>query len=179
MRNTINRILAAGLSLTMLIPSIAPVMAKNVDSARDDSQSTQVKYEVGSHYKWTIHSAIDFGADAGPNTTIERAENNQVKVLENVIPENYYLYIRVKNKDKNGKLVLTNGKSEKLLCDVGWKDKDVSWGNSLIRLAAGKNTVTQEMMFRLNTKKSSAEVAGNYNGTVVYEATVEKPGLPV
>lgn len=115
----------------------------------------------------------------GPSTTVERTENNQVKVLKNVIPEDYYLCIRVKNKDENGKLVLTNGKSENLHCDVGWKDEDVSWENSIIRLAAGENTATQEMAFRLNTKKGSAEVAGEYNGTVVYEATVEKPATPV
>lgn len=168
------KIVAAGLSALMMMTSTTSVFA-----AESGDKSTTLNYQVSSRYDWMIHSAIDFGADAGPNTTVERTENNQVKVLENVIPENYYLCIRVKNKDENGKLVLTNGKSENLLCDVGWKDEDVSWGNSLIHLAAGENTATQEMAFRLNTKKGSAEVAGEYNGTVVYEATVEKPALPV
>ena len=168
------KIVAAGLSALMMMTSTTSVFA-----AESGDKSTTLNYQVSSSYDWIIHSAIDFGADAGPSTTVERTENNQVKVLENVIPENYYLCIRVKNKDENGKLVLTNGKSENLLCDVGWKDEDVSWGNSLIHLAAGENTATQEMCFRLNTKKSSAEVAGEYNGTVVYEATVEEPALPV
>lgn len=168
------KIIAAGLSALMMMTSTTSVFA-----AESGDKSTTLNYQVSSRYDWMIHSAIDFGADAGPNSTVERTENNQVKVLENVIPENYYLCIRVKNKDENGKLVLTNGKSENLLCDVGWKDKDVSWGDSLIHLAAGENTATQEMAFRLNTKKGSAEVAGEYNGTVVYEATVEKPATPV
>lgn len=164
------KVVAAGLSALMMMTSTTSVFA-----AESGDKSTTLNYQVSSRYDWMIHSAIDFGADAGPNSTVERTENNQVKVLENVIPENYYLCIRVKNKDENGKLVLTNGKSENLLCDVGWKDKDVSWEDSLIHLAAGENTTTQEMAFRLNTKKGSAEVAGEYNGTVVYEATVEKP----
>lgn len=168
------KVVAAGLSALMMMCSATPVFA-----AESGDKSTTLNYQVSSRYDWMIHSAIDFGADAEPNSTVERTENNQVKVLENVIPEDYYLCIRVKNKDENGKLVLTNGKSENLLCDVGWKDKDVSWGNSLIHLAAGENTATQEMAFRLNTKKGSAEVAGEYNGTVVYEATVEKPATPV
>ena len=168
------KVVAAGLSALMMMTSTTSVFA-----AESGDKSTTLNYQVSSSYDWIIHSAIDFGADAGPSTTVERTENNQVKVLKNVIPEDYYLCIRVKNKDENGKLVLTNGKSENLLCDVGWKDEDVSWGNSLIHLAAGENTATQEMAFRLNTKKGSAEVAGEYNGTVVYEATVEKPATPV
>lgn len=194
------KIIAAGLSALMMMCSATPVFA--AESSGDDlswlepgyngpsgfigasgsssgDKSANLNYQVSSSYDWIIHSAIDFGADAGPSTTVERTENNQVKVLKNVIPEDYYLCIRVKNKDENGKLVLTNGKSENLLCDVGWKDKDVSWGDSLIHLAAGENTATQEMAFRLNTKKGSAEVAGEYNGTVVYEATVEKPAPSV
>lgn len=168
------KVVAAGLSALMMMTSTTSVFA-----AESGDKSTTLNYQVSSRYDWMIHSAIDFGADAGPNSTVERTENNQVKVLENVIPENYYLCIRVKNKDENGKLVLTNGKSENLLCDVGWKDKDVSWGDSLIHLAAGENTATQEMAFRLNTKKGSAEVAGEYNGTVVYEAAVKKTAPPV
>lgn len=168
------KIVAAGLSALMMMTSTTSVFA-----AESGSKSANLNYQVSSEYDWIIHSSIDFGDDAGPSTTVERTENNQVKVLKNVIPEDYYLCIRVKNKDENGQLVLTNGKSEKLLCDVGWKDKNIGRGNSLIYLAAGENTATQEMAFRLNTKKSSAEVAGEYNGTVVYEATVEEPELPV
>ena len=168
------KIIAAGLSALMMMTSTTSVFA-----AESGDKSANLNYQVSSSYDWIIHSAIDFGADAGPSTTVERTENNQVKVLKNVIPEDYYLCIRVKNKDENGKLVLTNGKSENLLCDVGWKDKDVSWGDSLIHLAAGENTATQEMAFRLNTKKGSAEVAGEYNGTVVYEAAVKKPAPSV
>lgn len=172
--NKTKKAMAVGLSILAMLTNSLSVFA-----AEPDNKTTTLTYQVDSNYDWMIHSAIDFGADAGPSTTVERTENNQVKVLKNVIPEDYYLCIRVKNKDENGKLVLTNGKSENLLCDVGWKDKDISWGDSLIHLAAGENTATQEMAFRLNTKKGSAEVAGEYNGTVVYEAAVKKPAPSV
>lgn len=108
------KIIAAGLSALMMMTSTTSVFA-----AESGSKSANLNYQVSSSYDWIIHSSIDFEADAGPSTTVERTENNQVKVLKNVIPEDYYLCIRVKNKDENGKLVLTNGKSENLLCDVG------------------------------------------------------------
>ncbi len=171
MKNTINRILAAGLSMTMLIPSIVPAMAKEVDSARDDNQSTQVKYEVGSHYKWLIHSAIDFGENAGPNSSVSR-DGNQVQVLENVIPEGKYLNISVKGDGTDGAFILTNGKTEKLSYDVTDDAGAVAVNDNVLSVPSGTNTAVQNMNFKLNTKKSTAEIAGNYNGHVIYNAEV-------
>lgn len=171
MKNTMNKVLAAGLSMTMLIPSITPVLAKNVDSARDDSQSTQVKYEVGSHYKWTIHSAIDFGADAGPNSSVSK-NGNQVNVLENVIPEGKYLNISVKGDGADGAFTLTNGKTEKLPYDVTDDAGDVAVNGNVLSVPSGTNTAAQNMNFKLNTKKATAEIAGNYDGKVIYNAEV-------
>ena len=87
------KVVAAGLSALMMMTSTTSVFA-----AETGNKSANLNYQVSSSYDWIIHSAIDFGADAGPSTTVERTENNQVKVLKNVIPEDYYLCIRVKNR---------------------------------------------------------------------------------
>ena len=57
---------------TTLAALAAPmnVFAKNVDPAAADSQETTLNYKVGSHYKWEIHSDIDFGKDGGTNQTL-------------------------------------------------------------------------------------------------------------
>ena len=164
-----NKVLAAGLSLTMLIPSVIPAMAKDVDSARNDNQSAQVKYEVGSHYKWTIHPAIDFGADAGPNSSVSKT-GNQVNVLENVIPEGKYLNISVKGDGAGDAFTLSNGSSEILNYDVTDDAGDVAVNGNVLSVPSGTNTAVQNMNFKLNTKKATAEIAGNYNGHVIYNA---------
>lgn len=42
----------------------------------------------------------------------------------------------------------------------------------MLSVPAGTNTAVQNMNFKLNTKKGSAEVAGVYNGRVIYNASV-------
>lgn len=69
------KIIAAGLSALMMMTSTTSVFAKDVKPAGNDSQSTTLNYEVGSHYQWEIHSDIDFGTDAGANKTVDRTGN--------------------------------------------------------------------------------------------------------
>ena len=43
---------------------------------------------------------------------------------------------------------------------------------NVLSVPAGTNTAVQNMNFKLNTKKGSAEVAGVYKGRVIYNASV-------
>lgn len=113
------QVVAAGLSALMMMCSATSVFA-----AEPDSKTNTLNYQVTSRYDWMIHSAIDFGADAGTNKTVD-CTGNQVKVLKNVLS-----------------------------------------------VPAGTNTATQNMNFKLNTTKKSAEVAGQYNGRVIYNVSV-------
>lgn len=159
------KVVAAGLSALMM-SSITSVFA-----AEPDSKTTMLNYQVSSRYDWMIHSTIDFGADAGTNQTVDR-NGNQVKVLKNVIPEGKYLNISVKGSGANDAFTVDNGGSEVLNYDVSDDNGAVGVNGNVLSVPAGTNTATQNMNFKLNTTKKSAEVAGQYNGRVIYNASV-------
>lgn len=160
------KVVAAGLSALMMMSSITSVFA-----TEPDSKTTMLNYQVSSRYDWMIHSTIDFGADAGTNQTVDR-NGNQVKVLKNVIPEGKYLNISVKGSGTNDAFTVDNGGSEVLNYDVSDDNGAVGVNGNVLSVPAGTNTATQNMNFKLNTKKGSAEVAGVYNGRVIYNASV-------
>lgn len=160
------KVVAAGLSALMMMTSTTSVFA-----AEAGEKSTTLNYQVSSNYDWIIHSSVDFGADAGANKTVDRT-GNQVKVLENVIPEGKYLNISVKGSGVNDAFTVDNGGSEVLNYDVSDDNGAVGVNGNVLSVPAGTNTATQNMNFKLNTKKGSAEVAGVYNGRVIYNASV-------
>lgn len=160
------KVVAAGLSALMMMTSTTSVFA-----AESGDKSTTLNYQVSSSYDWIIHSAIDFGADAGVGKTVDRT-GNQVKVLKNVIPEGKYLNISVKGSGANDAFTVDNGGSEVLNYDVSDDNGAVGVNGNVLSVPAGTNTATQNMGFKLNTTKKSAEVAGQYNGRVIYNASV-------
>lgn len=160
------KVVAAGLSALMMMTSTTSVFA-----AEAGEKSTTLNYQVSSSYDWIIHSSIDFGADAGVGKTVDRT-GNQVKVLKNVIPEGKYLNISVKGSGANDAFTVDNGGSEVLNYDVSDDNGAVGVNGNVLSVPAGTNTATQNMGFKLNTTKKSAEVAGQYNGRVIYNASV-------
>ena len=160
------KVVAAGLSALMMMSSTTPVFA-----AETGNKSANLNYQVSSEYEWIIHSAIDFGADTGVNKTVDRT-GNQVKVLKNVIPEGKYLNISVKGSGANDAFTVDNGGSEVLNYDVSDDNGAVSVNGNVLSVPAGTNTATQNMGFKLNTTKKSAEVAGQYTGRVIYNSSV-------
>ena len=160
------KVVAAGLSALMMMSSTTPVFA-----AETGNKSANLNYQVSSEYEWIIHSAIDFGADTGVNKTVDRT-GNQVKVLKNVIPEGKYLNISVKGSGANDAFTVDNGGSEVLNYDVSDDNGAVGVNGNVLSVPAGTNTATQNMGFKLNTTKKSAEVAGQYTGRVIYNASV-------
>lgn len=160
------KVVVAGLSALMMMTSTTSVFA-----AESGDKSANLNYQVSSSYDWIIHSAIDFGADAGVGKTVDRT-GNQVKVLKNVIPEGKYLNISVKGSGADDAFTVDNGGSEVLNYDVSDDNGAVGVNGNVLSVPAGTNTATQNMNFKLNTKKGSAEVAGVYNGRVIYNASV-------
>lgn len=160
------KVVAAGLSALMMMTSTTSVFA-----AESGDKSTTLNYQVSQSYDWIIHSSIDFGADAGVKHTVDRT-GNQVKVLKNVIPEGKYLNISVKGSGANDAFTIDNGGSEVLNYDVLDDNGAVSVNGNVLSVPAGTNTATQNMNFKLNTTKKSAEVAGQYTGRVIYNASV-------
>lgn len=160
------KVVAAGLSALMMMTSTTSVFA-----AESGDKSTTLNYQVSSSYDWIIHSSIDFGADAGVGKTVDRT-GNQVKVLKNVIPEGKYLNISVKGSGANDAFTVDNGGSKVLNYDVTDDNGAVGVNGNVLSVPAGTNTATQNMGFKLNTTKKSAEVAGQYTGRVIYNASV-------
>lgn len=160
------KVVAAGLSALMMMTSTTSVFA-----AEPDNKTTTLNYQVNLSYDWTIHSSIDFGANAGVGKTVDRT-GNQVKVLKNVIPEGKYLNISVKGSGANDAFTIDNGGSEVLNYDVSDDNGAVGVNGNVLSVPAGTNTATQNMNFKLNTTKKSAEVAGQYTGRVIYNASV-------
>lgn len=160
------QVIAAGLSALMMMFSTTSAFA-----AEPDSKTNTLNYQVSSRYDWMIHSTIDFGADAGVNKTVDRT-GNQVKVLKNVIPEGKYLNISIKGSGANDAFTVDNGGSEVLNYDVSNDNGAVGVNGNVLSVPAGTNTAIQNMNFKLNTTKKSAEVAGQYNGRVIYNASV-------
>lgn len=160
------KVVAAGLSALMMMTSTTSVFA-----AEAGEKSTTLNYQVSSNYDWIIHSSVDFGADAGTNKTVDRT-GNQVKVLKNVIPEGKYLNISVKGSGANDAFTVDNGGSEVLNYDVSDDNGAVGVNGNVLSVPAGTNTAVQNMNFKLNTTKKSAEVAGQYTGQVIYNASV-------
>ena len=186
------KVIAAGLSALMMMTSTTSVFAAESGCGDDLSwlepgyngpsgcvwpsggsgdKSANLNYQVSSSYDWIIHSSIDFGADAGVKHTVDRT-GNQVKVLKNVIPEGKYLNISVKGSGANDAFTVDNGGSEVLNYNVSDDNGAVGVNGNVLSVPAGTNTATQNMGFKLNTTKKSAEVAGNYNGHVIYNAEV-------
>lgn len=160
------KVVAAGLSALMMMTSTTSVFA-----AESGDKSTTLNYQVSPSYDWIIHSSIDFGADAGVGKTVDRT-GNQVKVLKNVIPEGKYLNISVKGSGANDAFTIDNGGSEVLNYDVSDDNGTVGVNGNVLSVPAGTNTAIQNMNFKLNTTKKSAEVAGQYTGRVIYNASV-------
>lgn len=160
------KVVVAGLSALMMMTSTTSVFA-----AESGDKSTTLNYQVSPSYDWIIHSSIDFGADAGANHTVDRI-SNQVKVLKNVIPEGKYLNISVKGSGANDAFTIDNGGSEVLNYNVSDDNGTVEVNGNVLSVPAGTNTATQNMNFKLNTTKKSAEVAGQYTGRVIYNSSV-------
>ena len=173
-----NKLLSAGLVACMVVPMAMPVCAKTVNPAAPDSQSTTLKYEVGSHYTWTIHSAIDFGKDEGFNYL--ESNKNTIKVTENVIPEGQKLSITVKGDDgDNGKFTIRSGEGTgNVSLTYTFISSFISSEanpTEVLSVAAGENEKTTEMSFHLHNLPSegqSAEIAGNYLGYITYIAKI-------
>lgn len=148
------KVVAAGLSALMMMTSTTSVFA-----AETENKSANLNYQVSSEYEWIIHSAIDFGTDAGVDHTVDRT-GNQVKVLKNVIPEGKYLNISVKGSGTNDAFTVDNGGIEVLNYDVSDDNGAVGVNGNVLSVPSGTNTATQNMGFKLNTTKKTAEVAG-------------------
>lgn len=161
------KVLNAILALSLLIP-----FGMTIPIHADDSvKTTDVKYRADSHYTWNIHDAVDFGKDGGINHQIVK-QANKVSVTQNVIAEGQSLSISIQGNGDNNAFTISNGKTEILDYTVKKENTNVQTGTEILNVPAGTNTGSTNLTFTLNTRKTGAEVAGQYHGTVTYDASL-------
>ena len=158
------RFLSFTLSALMVVPTVMPIMA-------NDEKSTTVSYEVEQSYEWSIHSAIDFGSNAGVNQTVSKTRN-VVSVIENVIPVGGHLNISVSGDGTDGAFVISDGQGTNLEYSVYKGTNSLVTGENVLSVEAGTNTDSVSLDFVLDTGDNESEMAGDYSGTVTYTATV-------
>lgn len=156
-------------------------------SANNTTGTTTVKYAVTEGYTWSVPSEIDFSKDGGAesktvNGTATNNEESKVSVSKNVITEGKKLKITAKGSGSNGAFTIKNITdaqnstygSEELTytIKVGESQTALVADGEVLTVAAGTNTANAALAFTLTTTNKSAEVAGNYSGTVTYTASI-------
>ena len=161
MKNFKNLLLAGATALATVVAPTMNVFAQEVTGTTEPtSATTDVKYLVEDSYKWSIHPEIDFGKNAGINQHVAK-EGNNVQVTENIIPEGKKLNIKVAGSGDAGAFTITNGGAEVIAVN-----------GDVLNVNSGTNTGATTMKFTLDTTTKAAEVAGHYNGTLTYTASI-------
>lgn len=173
MKNFKNLLLAGATALATVVAPTMNVFAQEVTGTTDPtSATTDVKYLVEDSYKWSIHPEIDFGKNAGINQHVAK-EGNNVEVTENIIPEGKKLNIKVAGSGDAGAFTITNGGTEVLAYHANnGGSEDIAVNGDVLNVNSGTNTGETTMKFTLDTTTKAAEVAGHYNGTLTYTASI-------
>lgn len=173
MKNFKNLLLAGATALATVVAPTMNVFAQEVTGTTEPtSATTDVKYLVEDSYKWSIHPEIDFGKNAGINQHVAK-EGNKVEVTENIIPEGKKLNIKVAGSEDAGAFTITNGGAEVLTYHANnGGAEDIAVNGDVLNVNSGTNTGETTMKFTLDTTTKAAEVAGHYNGTLTYTASI-------
>lgn len=166
-------LLLAGATFLAALAAPMNVFAQEVTGTTEPtSATTDVKYLVEDSYKWSIHPEIDFGKNAGINQHVAK-EGNNVQVTENIIPEGKKLNIKVAGSGDAGAFTITNGGAEVLTYHANnGGAEDIAVNGDVLNVNSGTNTGETTMKFTLDTTTKAAEVAGHYNGTLTYTASI-------
>ena len=166
------KLFALGASALMLASQVGGVVAL----AADDIKSTTLTYKVTESYTWTIHSAIDFGNDAGIKKTVAKGSNS-VAVTKCVLAEGHTLHISIKGSGTSNAFTINNGGSEILNYTVvssAIGTSALTSGADVLTNASGAANASTAMTFTLATTTTRPqEVAGTYSGTVTYTAAIK------
>lgn len=173
MKNFKNLLLAGATALATVVAPTMNVFAQEVTGTTEPtSATTDVKYLVEDSYKWSIHPEIDFGKNAGINQHVAK-EGNKVEVTENIIQEGKKLNIKVAGSGNEGAFTITNGGTEVLAYHANNGGvEDIAVNGDVLNVNSGTNTGETTMKFTLDTTTKAAEVAGHYNGTLTYTASI-------
>lgn len=176
------KLVAMAVAATMVVPTIMPVMAdgNNTTTVSGTTGTTTATYTVTSSYQWTVPTNITF-TDENNGT----AQTGTVAVTENVISDNNKLKITISGNGggdgtaavNTDQFRVSNG-NHYLNYTVAKSSDSISLnaGSSVLEVAAGTNTGSQELTFTLDTSPKgtdTAKVSGTYTGKIIYTASVD------
>ena len=125
-----------------------------------------------SIYTWTVPSTIDFGSDAGTNTTISKTGTVAITSLAS----GYKVDVSIKGSGTNNAFTIANG-SETLSYTVkNSSNTSISTGATI--LSASGNTASETFTYTLSIPSTACKKAGTYSGTVTYSTELEQTGSP-
>lgn len=155
------KILTVLLTLLMVLSSVGMVFAEG-----EDTKSTSVTYQVGEYYEWVQPADVAFTNNAYQN--VERS----VAVTKNTIEANNKLNIKILG-DANNEFKIKAEEGDTTLAYAVSKSIDgtaLTTGTSVLEVASGINTISQNLYFTLT--KNGSEAAGNYSGICTFEAEI-------
>ena len=121
-----------------------------------------------SIYTWTVPSTIDFGSDAGTNTTISKTGTVAITSLAS----GYKVDVSIKGSGTNNAFTIANG-SETLSYTVkNSSNTSISTGETI--LSASGSTASETFTYTLSIPSTACKKAGTYSGTITYTAEVIK-----
>lgn len=140
--------------------------------APSSSKSAETLYQVSEGYTWTIHSLVDFGDDAGINSTPTVTKDSAIKVTRNIIPDGTKLSITLAEGNDyqvhNGNTAL----SYEVFNASDASGTAMAPKAEVMKVVAGTNTGSTPLTFKLKTSTTTSEVAGDYTGTIGYVASI-------
>lgn len=140
--------------------------------AGSSEKSAETFYQVAEGYTWTIHSLVDFGDSKGTGNTSTVTKDKAIKVTRNVIPDGKKLSITLKGDNDyqvhNGNTAL----DYKVYNAMDASGTELAPNAEVMFVNAGTNTGDTPLTFKLSTTTGTAEVAGDYTGTIAYVASI-------
>ena len=175
MRKTI---LAAALATAMVASLGTTAFAADASATKTESGETKVTYAVTESYTWTVPAEVTFGKDAGVNKNnvdgkaTDNSSELKVTVTNNVIENDKKLRITAVGDGTSGAFTIktTEGASLTYKIQLGSDKKELTDG-TVLEVPAGQKEGSVDLTFTLTTASTTAEIAGNYEGKVIYTAS--------
>ena len=172
MKKNVTKALAVVAAVAMVSMTSVSVFAVDGSSTNENTTAnTQVKYTVNETYTWSVPTEIDFTqAQDSTVTTGDNGTTPNVKVTNNVIPNDKKLHIVLQSTTHSFKVVTTDGAELQYSVKVGSNNTALAAGDTVLDVNAGAKEGAAVLKFEL--KKDSVEKAGTYSDQITFAASV-------
>ena len=175
MKKCSSKVLAMAMVVAMMVPGMNVMAADTISntadvaSAADTQCKTKVTYHVDAGYTWQVPATITFTANSGVSGT--PITTGDVEVTKNIIADGKTLKISIAD---NQNFTIANGNTKRqYTVKKTDADSDLTANGEVLSVVAGTNAGKQNLTFTLSATTDTAEVAGDYEGTLNYVASIQ------